>query len=105
MVPVVFGCPRFGGATYGPAMSTRFSSRAPLPVRLLFKGSASSKRSQYLNSKNSHISQVPRHFVKATEKNPCKRMASDEAVNLKAKSSVALTRSGGRQIQQPSRHE
>jgi hypothetical protein len=33
-----------------------------------------------------------------------RQLTSDEVINLKAKSSVALTRSGGRQIQQLARH-
>jgi hypothetical protein len=44
-------------------------------------------------------------FEIAAKKTLVRGLASDEAVNLKAKSLVASTRSGGRQIQQLSRHE
>jgi hypothetical protein len=56
--------------------------------------------------RGANIAQIPRRFVQMLGKKILVTgLASDQAINLKAKSSVALTRSGGRQIEQLSRHQ
>jgi hypothetical protein len=56
---------------------------------------------------NDQISNKYRRYLRQIQdkKLLARQLTSDEAINLKAKSSVALTRSGGRQIQQLARHE
>jgi hypothetical protein len=55
---------------------------------------------------NDQISNKYRRYLRQIQdkKLLARQLTSDEAINLKAKSSVALTRSGGRQIQQLARH-
>jgi hypothetical protein len=55
---------------------------------------------------NDQISNKYRRYLRQIQdkKLLARQLTSDEVINLKAKSSVALTRSGGRQIQQLARH-
>jgi hypothetical protein len=55
---------------------------------------------------NDQISNKYRRYLRQIQdkKLLARQLTSDEAINLKAKSSVALTRNGGRQIQQLAPH-